>query len=283
MALDIASMDSLRVVYSKIKSSMPPIGDLMNAAMVLRDRLFHHMSWEDFTAVLAPKVTGSRNLNKIFGSDEKLDFFICFSSTTSIVGSIGQSAYAAANHYMASLVRQRREHGLAGSIVHIAILTGFGYIFRRDSEHAEMIYKAILPRFERQSEADLHEMLAKAVVSGRPGTDDGFTNTAELVTGIRTVFQGEWRDDPRLSYYLGQQELHGDDSSRPAQTGLSGSVKAQLADVTDPAECLSIVETCFARALGSLLELDPEGLDSNMAVANLGLTRLWQFEYENGS
>ncbi|KAL4881198.1 hypothetical protein BJY04DRAFT_218375 [Aspergillus karnatakaensis] len=274
MALDIANMDSLRVVHSEIKSSMPPIGGVMNAAMVLRDRLFHHMSWEDFAAVLAPKVTGSRNLNEIFGSDEQLEFFICFSSTTSIVGSIGQSAYAAANHYMASLVRQRRDRGLAGSVVHIAILTGFGYIFRRDSEHAETIYKAILPRFERQSETDLHEMLAEAIIAGRPGTNDSFTNTAELITGIRTAFQGEWRDDPRLSYYLGQQELQEDDSSRQAQSGLSASVKAQLADVTDPAECLSIVEKCFAQALGNLLELDPEGLDSNMPVANLGIDSL---------
>ncbi|KAL4796631.1 hypothetical protein BDV19DRAFT_388136 [Aspergillus venezuelensis] len=276
MALDIANMDSLRAVHNEIKSSLPPIGGVMNAAMVLRDRLFHHMSWDDFSAVLAPKVEGSRNLNEIFGSDEQLDFFICFSSTTSIVGSIGQSAYAAANHYMASLVRQRRERGLAGSIVHIAILTGFGYIFRRDSEHAETIYKAILPRFERQSETDLHEMLAEAIVAGRPGThNDGLSNTAELITGIRTAFQGEWRDDPRLSYYLGQQELQDDDdSSRQAQTGSSASVKAQLADVTDPAECLSIVEGCFARALGNLLELDPEGLDRNMAVANLGIDSL---------
>ncbi|KAL4968119.1 uncharacterized protein BDV14DRAFT_197349 [Aspergillus stella-maris] len=282
MPLDIANMDSLRLLHSEIKSSMPPIGGVMNAAMVLRDRLFHHMSWEDFSAVLAPKVEGSRNLNELFGSAdeaEKLDFFICFSSTTSIVGSIGQSAYAAANHYMASLVRQRRERGLAASIVHIAILTGFGYIFRRDSEHAETIYKAILPRFERQSETDLHEMLAEAVVTGRPSTDTdddfSFTNTAELITGIRTSFQGEWRDDPRLSYYLGQQELQDDaDSSSQAQTGLSASVKAQLAGVTDPAECLSIVEECFARALGNLLELDPEGLDRNMAVANLGIDSL---------
>ncbi|KAL4770599.1 hypothetical protein BDW60DRAFT_208975 [Aspergillus nidulans var. acristatus] len=287
MALDIANMDSLRATYSKIKSSMPPIGGVMNAAMVLRDRLFHHMSWEDFAAVLAPKVTGSKNLDEIFGSgsDEQLEFFICFSSTTSIVGSIGQSAYAAANHYMARLVQQRRQRGLAGSVLHIAILTGFGYIFRRDSEHAETIYKAILPRFDRQSETDLHEMLAEAIICGRPGANSGnsdndsdsasdsHTNTAELITGIRTVFQGEWRDDPRLSYYLGQQELQ-DDDSRQAQPGTSVSVKAQLADAEGPAECLSILEKSFARALGNLLELDPEGLDSNMPVANLGIDSL---------
>lgn len=112
MAVDITNMASLRAAHANIKSSMPPIGGVMNAAMVLRDRLFHRMSWEDFAAVLAPKVTGSKNMDEVFGA-EPLDFFICFSSTTSIVGSIGQSAYAAANYYMASLVQRRVARGLA--------------------------------------------------------------------------------------------------------------------------------------------------------------------------
>ena len=160
--------------------------------------------------MLASKMVGSKDLDEVFG-DEQLDFFICFSFTTSVVGSIGQSAYASANYYMASLVQRRLQCGLAGSVIHIAILTGFGYIFRRDSEYAEIIYKAILPRVDRQSETNLHEMLAKAIVCGRPGSGQ----TAEL---IRTVFQGKWRDDPRLSYYSGQQQLQ-DDSSQEQAAG----------------------------------------------------------------
>jgi len=169
---------------------------------------------------------------------------------------------------MASLVQQRRNRGLAGSVIHIAILTGFGYIFRRDAEHAETIYKAILPRFDRQSETDLHEMLAEAIVCGQPGSGQ----TAELITGIRTVFQGEWRDDPRLSCYSGQQQLQ-DDSSQGQAAG-SISVKAQLAAAEDPAECLVILENCFALALGNLLEIDPEQLDSSRPVASLGIDSL---------
>ena len=267
MAVDIANIDSLRKAHADIQSTMPPIGGVMNAAMVLRDKLFHHLPWEDFSAVLAPKMLGSKNLDEVLGA-EHLDFFICFSSTTSIVGSIGQSAYAAANHYMASLVQQRIQRGLAGSVIHIAILTGFGYIFRRDSEHAETIYKAILPRFDRQSETDLHEMLAEAVVNGRPGSND----SAELITGIRTVFQGEWRDDPRLSCYTGQHQSQ-DDSATDQSSGTI-SVKAQLAAAEDPAQCLEILEHCFALSLGNLLEIDPKTLDHNLPVASLGIDSL---------
>ncbi|KAI0097580.1 hypothetical protein GGR51DRAFT_540789 [Nemania sp. FL0031] len=267
MAVDIVNMDSVRAAHAKIKSTMPPIGGVMNAAMVLRDRLFHHLPWEDFYATLAPKVVGSKNLDSIFG-DEQLDFFICFSSTTSIVGSIGQSAYAAANHYMASLVQGRRQRGLAGSVVHIAILTGFGYIFRRDSDHAETIYKAILPRFDRQSETDLHEMLAEAVVCGRPGSG----LTGELITGIRPTFQSEWRDDPRLSCYTGQQQQQ--EASGTQQSGSTASVRLQLASAEDPTECLEILEQGFKIAVGNMLEIDPQALDSNLPVASLGIDSL---------
>ncbi|KAI0506256.1 hypothetical protein F5B22DRAFT_650963 [Xylaria bambusicola] len=267
MAADIVNMDSLRAAHAEIKSTMPPIGGVMNAAMVLRDRLFHHLPWEDFYATLAPKVVGSKNLDAVFG-DEPLDFFICFSSTTSIVGSIGQSAYAAANHYMASLVQGRRQRGLAGSLIHIAILTGFGYIFRRDSDHAETIYKAILPRFNRESETDLHEMLAEAVVCGRPGSGQ----TGELITGIRPVFQGEWRDDPRLSCYSGQQQQQDDAGAQ--QSGGAASIKSQLADAEDAAECLTILEQGFKIALGNMLEIDPQVLDSKLPVASLGIDSL---------
>jgi hypothetical protein len=239
----------------------------MNAAMVLRDRLFQSLTWEDFEAVLKPKVTGSQNLNELFGNQD-LEFFICFSSTTSIVGSIGQSAYAAANHYMVSLIQQRRDRGLAGSVLHISILTGFGYIFRRDAEHADTIYKSILPRCERQSEADLHGMLAEAIVCGHPGQGQ----VTELITGARPVFQEEWREDPRLSCYSGLQQLQDDDGKDQAVGTLS--VKAQLAAVEQPSEYIRVLMSCFAFALGNLLEIDPEKVDSQMSVSALGIDSL---------
>jgi hypothetical protein len=109
-------------------------------------------------------------------------------------------------------------------------------------------------------------MLAEAVVGGRPGSE-----TAELITGVKPVSQGEWHEDPRLSCYTGQQMQ--DDSNEGQGTG-SISVKAQLAAAEDPAERLVVLEKCFALALGNLLEIDPENLDSNMPVASLGIDSL---------
>ncbi|KAM0285942.1 hypothetical protein ACHAO9_008534 [Fusarium lateritium] len=269
LSINITDLTSLRAAQEDIKSTMPPVGGIMNAAMVLRDRLFHDLTWEDFAAVLGPKVQGTRNINDVFGQKASgLDFFVCFSSATSIVGTVGQCAYAGANHFMASLVQQRQRCGLAGSIVHISVLTGLGYIFQRGLEHTTVINKTLLPRLERQAETELHEMLAEAIVCGRPDSDQ----PAELITGIRTVFQGEWRDDPRLSGYLGQQQL-GNESAK-GQAVEQVSVDTQLNAADNPADCLPILEKRFAQALGNMLEIDPEQVDGNMPVTSLGIDSL---------
>ncbi|KAI9759122.1 MAG: Polyketide synthase 19 [Chaenotheca gracillima] len=270
MTVDITSREALRAAYAEIKSSMPPVGGLINGAMVLRDRLFVDMSWADFEAVLAPKVAGTQNLDELFGEhDEALDFFIVLSSATSLVGIIGQSAYAAANHFAASFARQRRGRGLPGSVVVIGFLTGLGYIFRRsDKEHLATIEKSLLPRLNRQAETDLHEMLAEAIVCGRPDSDE----PAELITGIRTSFQGAWHQDPRLSCYLVQENVQ--DGTGPEEVNGNIRVEAQLAAVEEPSQCLAIMEKCFTQALGNMLQLDPAQIAADVPAAYHGVDSL---------
>ncbi|CRL28047.1 unnamed protein product [Penicillium camemberti] len=48
----------------------------------------------------------------------------------------------------------------------------------------------------------------------------------------------------------------------------------QLAAAEDPAGCFFILENCFALAIGDLLDIDPEQLDYNQPVANLGIHSL---------
>ncbi|KAK5657220.1 hypothetical protein OQA88_3278 [Cercophora sp. LCS_1] len=291
MAVDITNLASLRAAVAAIRLDRPPIAGVMNGAMILRDRLFQNMAWDDFAAVLAPKVAGSRNLDAVLCEDEKkepLDFFICLSSITSIAGNVGQSAYAAANQYMTGLVRQRRRRGLAASVVHIAILTGFGYIHRSDAAHADTMNKSLRTRYHNQAEPDLHAMLAEAIVSGRvrnsdSDSDSDSTTGGELITGLRTVFEGEKQQpqDPRLARYLRDDE--GDDADANVERGAAAmSVQAQLTEVgaandnndDDVGQQRAVLEKAFAIALGKLLEMDPATIDPARPVASLGVDSL---------
>lgn len=267
--VDVTNMDGLRAAYVEIKSSKLPIGGIINGAMVLRDRAFLDMSWDDFEAVLAPKVDGTRNLDELFGDHEALEFFIGLSSGTSIVGNIGQSAYSAANHYMSSLVRRRRERGQAGSVVVIGLLTGLGYIYRSDKKRNAAIEKSLLPRLDRQGETDLHDMLAKAIECGRPSSG----LPSELITGVRKTFTEPWHEDPRLSCYLVQEDEQEEGAGKGQGDG-NLKVAAQLATTEDAKEGLTIMVKCFSQALGSMLQLDPAQIDADMAVAEHGVDSL---------
>jgi hybrid polyketide synthase/nonribosomal peptide synthetase ACE1 len=70
--------------------------------MVLHDTLFLDLTMERMEKVLKPKVNGAIYLDELF-SHEPLDFFVFLSSMASVTGNPGQSAYAAANMFLAGM------------------------------------------------------------------------------------------------------------------------------------------------------------------------------------
>lgn len=96
-AADVTKKEDLVDLRTRILDTMPPIGGVANGAMVLSDKLFADMTYDNFQKVLKPKVDGSKNLNEVF-SDDDLDFFILFSSISAVTGQRSQANYAAANN-----------------------------------------------------------------------------------------------------------------------------------------------------------------------------------------
>ncbi|CAH0000067.1 unnamed protein product [Clonostachys byssicola] len=84
---DITIMQDLQKTYEDICSTMPPIRGVFQGSMVLNDIGLPSMGLEHLQTVLRPKVEGSINLDKLF-QDNSLDFFIFFSSVTSLVGTL---------------------------------------------------------------------------------------------------------------------------------------------------------------------------------------------------
>ncbi|KAB5530404.1 hypothetical protein GE09DRAFT_1252605 [Coniochaeta sp. 2T2.1] len=273
MAVDITNLDALRAACAAILATMPPVGGVINGAMVLRDRMFVNMSLADFTAVLAPKLHGTQHLDEIFGGDghRDLEFFVALSSTMTVVGNIGQSAYNAANLSMSSLIRQRRHRGLPGSVVVLAVMSGFGYVFRANADQVSTLQETGFARAVRESETELHEMLAEAIVCGRPDSDQPH----ELITGLETTFEAPRRRDLRLACYFAEQDNTGpQQAGGKTQESKITNVETQLAEANGPAECLAVLEKCFCEALGKVLEIDPEKMDRDIPVANLGIDSL---------
>ncbi|MGH6798126.1 MAG: SDR family NAD(P)-dependent oxidoreductase, partial [Roseiarcus sp.] len=80
-ALDVADAAAVEKLILKIGRTLPPLAGVFHAAMVLDDALIANLDGERLKKVLAPKVTGAENLDRLT-RDLPLDYFVLFSSAT---------------------------------------------------------------------------------------------------------------------------------------------------------------------------------------------------------
>jgi myxalamid-type polyketide synthase MxaB len=109
---DVASAEDVACLIETCQAHAPLRG-VIHAAGVLDDGVFDRQSAERFAKVMAPKVYGAWHLHTLT-RELPLDFFVVFSSTASVLGSAGQTNYAAANAFLDALAHHRRARGLPG-------------------------------------------------------------------------------------------------------------------------------------------------------------------------
>jgi acyl carrier protein len=102
-----------------------PLKGVIHTAGVLDDRLLSNQTESSFQKVLSPKIQGAWNLHQLT-KNEKLDFFVCFSSMTSVIGAMGQSNYAAANYFMDTFCRYRKLNDLPAISINWGPWSGAG-------------------------------------------------------------------------------------------------------------------------------------------------------------
>ncbi len=107
--VDVTSHDAVAALFESLRSA-PPVRGIFHSAGVLRDGTLLNQSAEQFRAVLAPKLQGAWNLHAL-SAGMALDFFVCFSSAASLIGSPGQSNYVAANAFLDALAHLRHAEG----------------------------------------------------------------------------------------------------------------------------------------------------------------------------
>jgi phthiocerol/phenolphthiocerol synthesis type-I polyketide synthase C len=87
------------------------VAGVLHSAMVLDDEIVHNISDSAARRVFAPKVTGSWRLHQATAHLD-VDWWLAFSSASSLLGTPGQGSYAAANSWVDGLVAYRRSQGL---------------------------------------------------------------------------------------------------------------------------------------------------------------------------
>jgi acyl carrier protein len=107
---DVSKLDDVVRMLAEAQT-LAPLRGIIHAAGVIDDGILLHQTIERFERVSAPKVFGSWYLHTL-SENLPLDFFVCFSSVTSLLGNGGQANYAAANAFVDALAHQRRALGL---------------------------------------------------------------------------------------------------------------------------------------------------------------------------
>ncbi|MBP0034557.1 MAG: type I polyketide synthase, partial [Roseofilum sp. Belize BBD 4] len=135
---DVSLEEEIAKILEEIQTSMPRLKGIIHAAGVLDDGILQQMDWERFTKVMSPKVIGTWNLHRLT-QNLPLDFFVCFSSIASLMGSPGQGNYAAANAFMDTLASYRRSIGLSGLAINWGAWASEGMAARLAVEYQNRI------------------------------------------------------------------------------------------------------------------------------------------------
>ena len=128
-AVDVADANQVADLLRRMRREMPPLRGIIHCAGVIQDFSLVNMGEADFAEVLRPKIAGAWNLHHRT-LDRELDFFIMYSSATTLFGNEGQANYVAANLYLEALADCRRGLNLPALAVAWGAIGDVGHLAR---------------------------------------------------------------------------------------------------------------------------------------------------------
>lgn len=105
---DLADEQQVKVLIDTIEQNYGKLDGVFHCTGVTKDALLVNKTEIEMKAVLCAKVDGTISLVK-YTNVLNMDLFVAFSSTTALMGNVGQCDYAYANAYMKEYLRQQNE------------------------------------------------------------------------------------------------------------------------------------------------------------------------------
>ncbi|PCK09020.1 MAG: polyketide synthase [Alteromonadaceae bacterium] len=109
---DVTDADRMNEIVAEASEICGEINGVIHGAGTVNDGLIQMKSQGDVEMVFAPKVYGTLVLDEIF-ENKNLDFFVVFSSTSTVIAPVGQIDYVAANAFLNAFA-QKRNHSTSG-------------------------------------------------------------------------------------------------------------------------------------------------------------------------
>ena len=260
-ACDVTNLPALAALFDHMAATMPPLRGVVHAAVVIDDALARNTTHEQLAAIYAPKILGARHLHDLTRL-LPLDFFVLYSSATTLFGNLGQGSYVAANAYLESLAAARRSAGLQALCVRWGAIDDVGFLARnekiKDALQSRMGGKTILS-------SDALDLLEELLVSNR--SDLG---AMELAWSALSRFLPS-ATEPKFA------ELAAFDTDAKSDEGKSDDIH-RLLDELSPEELSAAVKDLLRAEVAEILRMAPDKIDPDRSVYELGLDSLMGVE-----
>lgn len=262
MPADITQEADVKRVLADIDRELPPLKGVLHTAMVLEDKLLVDLDRETLERVLRPKVLGGWNLH-VQTQDRDLDFFVMFSSLSSVFGHAGQANYSAANAMLDSLAYYRRAQGLPATVMNWGHLGEVGYLAEREQLGKRLERQGVLSFSVRQATDCLEYALQTKAIQ------------LSVLRMDWTLWRGlgvTHRVSPRFAHLLRSNEIQ-----LMSAAGTTGAALRSAPEVKRK----PMVEHHLRAKTSSLLGIPAEQIQSDRALLEMGLDSLMAVEMRN--
>ncbi|MFF1309185.1 SDR family NAD(P)-dependent oxidoreductase, partial [Streptomyces sp. NPDC058307] len=265
VAADAASREALAEVLHGVAAEHP-LTAVVHAAGVLDDATVESLTPQRIATVLAAKADAAWNLHELT-QGMNLAGFVLYSSAAAVLGSPGQSGYAAANAFLDALAAYRRAQGLAGQSL------AWGLWAERSTMTAHLNDAGV----SRLARSGIRPMTTE---QGLALFDATTRLTAPLLIPARLELAGLSRTSPLpalLQELVRSSGIRRAASAATAAAGL-GAELAALNAVEREQAVLQIVRTHAAAVLG---HARPENVEPQQAFRDMGFDSLTALELRN--
>ena len=252
---------AIAALLAEIAKAHPPLKGIVHAATVINDGLIRNMDADQIRSVLAPKALGAQYLHEMT-LDTPLDFFILFSSATTLFGNPGQGNYVAANACLEALAKQRRANGLAATCVRWGAIDDVGFLARN-----EKIKDALQ---NRMGGSALNSAIALDALESMLIADRSGLGVMELDWTALSRFLPS-SGSPKFS----ELARHAGDNNGDEDT--ADDIQRLLSELSD-ADLLATLTEMLKREVGEILRVSPDKIDPARSIYDMGLDSLMGVE-----
>lgn len=261
---DVSRRSEVETVLRQIRERLPALRGVVHAAGLLDDGLLEQQDAERFAKVFAPKIAGALHLHDLT-KEERLDFFVLYSSASALLGLPGQGSYAAANSFLDALAHYRRSLGLPALSINWGAFAEVGLAAaqaNRGQRLAERGMKSLPPR---QGNEEFGRLL---------GTPEPQVGVMELDLRQWIEYYPQAAASSLLSGLLAEAK-----KSRSAARGDTGLQKTLRA--ADSEQRTGLLREYVRGQLAHVLRMQPPQIDDATPFKSLGLDSLLGLELRN--